>query len=323
MSDLIGERGFVVTPLPVRSAVGRDPRSWLGASVAEDAEETLASLAPHGPVDWLVVDHYGIDARWHHRVRRAAERVLVIDDLADRHLDADLVLDQNVGADTRSYDAVLQRSAVKLLGPRYALVAPAFREARTRKAAADPRDVEEIAAVIALGGTDPDDATSTVLELLLADLRSLRRVDVVIGRAHPNAARVRRICSDLGHATVHVQTTQMPMLLEHAHVAVGAGGSSTWERLCVGVPTLTLPLADNQLPTLAALVRAGLVTTPEGSWEQGDALARTFRRLLHDHDARSELRRRGQALIDGDGAARVVQAMVRLAGAPATSAEPA
>jgi UDP-2,4-diacetamido-2,4,6-trideoxy-beta-L-altropyranose hydrolase len=310
VADLIRDRGFEVLALPERAAPRRDPASWLGTTPEADAAETEEALAPSGPIDWLVVDHYALDASWHARLRGVARRLLVIDDLADRELDADLVLDQNVGAEERPYDAVLRRPATTLLGPRFALLAPAFGQARARKTLATASEVSDLTVLVSLGGTDPEDATSAVLARLAPELGRVRRVDVVIGRAHPDPERVQAACGRIEGASVHVQTARMPELLEGADVAIGAAGSSTWERLCVGVPTLTLPLADNQRPTLDALERDGLVVTPRSDWRRGEALLDAFRGLLEDTRARAELARRGRALVDGAGAARVARAML-------------
>jgi UDP-2,4-diacetamido-2,4,6-trideoxy-beta-L-altropyranose hydrolase len=312
LGGAVAARGFELASLPGAAAPGAEPGTWLGATPEEDAAQTLAASADLHPVDWVVVDHYAIAAPWHRRVRAMAGRVMAIDDLADRPLDADVVLDQGFGAAERPYAAVLERNATLLLGPRYALIARSIREEAGRRTGV-PRPRAAATVLVSLGGTDPQDATSDVLRIAAPALATAGRVDVVIGASHPNVAGVAERCHRLGHATLHVQTPHMARLLGEADLAIGAGGGSTWERMCVGVPAVTLTLADNQAPTVRALAEAGLVVAPGADWRSSDALLHAVETLLDDTERRAELSRSGRRLVDGAGAPRVAAAMV---GAP-------
>ncbi|RME63691.1 MAG: UDP-2,4-diacetamido-2,4,6-trideoxy-beta-L-altropyranose hydrolase, partial [Alphaproteobacteria bacterium] len=120
----IEEAGFPVLSLPKRNDTDDDlaHSHWLGATQADDAKASIAALAGHR-IDWLVVDHYGLDARWESALRRHAHRILAIDDLADRSHDCDLLLDQNFFLDAASrYDGLLPDHCRPLLGPRYAVL---------------------------------------------------------------------------------------------------------------------------------------------------------------------------------------------------------
>jgi UDP-2,4-diacetamido-2,4,6-trideoxy-beta-L-altropyranose hydrolase len=343
VTDLVRQRGFELAQLPGAAELGPDPGTWLGTSVQADAAATVAALADLGPVRWLVADHYAITAAWHRAARARVERIMVIDDVADRPLDADLILDQNFDAPARDYDVVSERPARTLLGPTYALIARAIRRAAERGLTAPPaaasaepsaaassepsaapssepsaapsstqavaRPRSEATVLVSLGGSDPDDATSDALRSAATALASVRRVDVVIGRAHPSPARVAHACAALGNATLHVQTDRMADLLAGADLALGAGGGSTWERLCVGVPSIVLPLAANQLPTLAALHEAGLVVGVDPDWRATGSLQDALERLLDTPGERARMSAAGRRLVDGRGATRVADAM--------------
>ncbi len=134
--DALAADAFATISLPAppndidtgESAAAEDYARWLGVPQHQDAVETLAALSGWRP-DWLVVDHYGLDVDWAQLLRPHVGRILVIDDLANRLHDADLLLDQNYATDgARRYAGLLPASALTLIGPRYALLHPAYAE---------------------------------------------------------------------------------------------------------------------------------------------------------------------------------------------------
>lgn len=308
LAELARARDYQVHELTGAVAPTSDPATWLGTTQEADALDTLHASAAHHPLDWIIVDHYGLDATWHHAVRPAAVGILAIDDLADRPLAADLILDHNYDANTRAYHH-LAPNAKLLLGSRYCLLPKSIRAAGTGvHRSAKPNDQATV--LVSLGGSDPANATAAVLVALHDILATVHHVDVVIGSAHPAPDAVAERCRTLPNATLHVQTERMADLLIDADVAVGAGGTSTWERLFLGVPSIVLPLAPNQVPTLRALVAAGLVLTPAPDWRSGTALADQLSHLLDDRGHRERVARRGQGVIDGRGAERVTNALL-------------
>ena len=132
--DAIRRRGFALDLLPASGAGTIDPgnhSSWLGVSRQRDANETLAAVEAAGGTDWLFADHYGLDSNWHSRMRAADCRIGVIDDLADRQYDCDLLIDQGVADAPRlRYRGRVPLAALLLNGPRFALLRSEFRNAR-------------------------------------------------------------------------------------------------------------------------------------------------------------------------------------------------
>ena len=313
--DIIRARGHRACVLPSHGPLGSEPGSWLPAGPDEDARDTRSALADEAPLDWLVVDHYALGAPWHEAVRSLAQRLLAIDDLADRPLAADLVLNQNYGTDTEAY-AEHSPGATVLAGPAFALLGAQYRSARAQIDSAQggraraPRAGERTNLLISLGGSDPGNATGAVLEALVPLLPVLDHVHVVVGRHQSDLATLRRRCGRHRNLALHVQTDRMAELLLRNDLAIGAGGSSTWERLCLGVPTITLPLADNQRPTARALHQAGLIELAPDDWRAEGALASAVVALASDAARRSELARRGMRLVDGAGAERVANTLL-------------
>ena len=301
-------QGHRLAALPLASAAGEvAPQSaWPPERQLEDAA-ACAGLLHEGDFDWLVADHYGLDRLWESRLRGAAARLMVIDDLARAH-DCDLLLDPNFHPDpTARYATQLDARAIRLLGPAHALLRPEF--ARAREGAA-PRDGEVLRMLVFMGGMDAGNATGLVLRTIERLARTAPALDVVIGAGHPALAQIGAWCAARANATCHVQTGDMAGLLARADMAVGAGGSATWERCALGVPTLALALADNQRPLLASAARRGAVYAPDGGLPDEAVLAVHLQALLDNSALRSHLSREALSLVDGQGTQRVASAML-------------
>jgi UDP-2,4-diacetamido-2,4,6-trideoxy-beta-L-altropyranose hydrolase len=295
----------------VSPGMGDLPHShWLGASQPEDAAQTLASLAGES-WHWMIVDHYALDARWERALRVGGpRRVLVIDDLADRHHECDLLLDQNLypGAEQR-YAGLVPTSCRQLLGPQYALLREEFMAERSRiRARTGPMQ----RLMIFLGGMDAGNRTSRALAgVALAGLGPLSG-DVVIGAQHPAQEAIEWQCEQAGF-TCHRQTARMAEMMAAADLAIGATGSASWERCCLGLPTVGVAIAANQEPIAAGLEAAGAILRVEeapGRMEQGIAAA--LRLLANDAGRRHTMSSEAAKLVDGQGSRRVVEAMTLL-----------
>ncbi len=309
LAEQIKADGFRTIVLEPAQPLLDDPRTWLGTTTEQDARDTFEALKRHAPLDWLIVDHYAIDAAWHVRARATARSIMVIDDLADRTFDAEIIVNQNYGADCSAYRGLVAPTAELLSGVSYALIGHSYRRARSRLERT-PRLPGGRGIIISLGGTDPTNATGEVLRQIAPLIPECDHVDVVIGRHHPDRDGVAQLCASHPNVELHVQVASMVELLVRADVAIGAGGVSTWERMCLGVPTLTLPLAANQVATAAVLARDELVALAPAGWRT-DGLCSALRALLEDGTRRRAFARRGMRLVDGAGAARVADAIER------------
>ncbi|TDR57253.1 UDP-2,4-diacetamido-2,4,6-trideoxy-beta-L-altropyranose hydrolase [Halomonas ventosae] len=267
LCDAIEARGFTVHRLPRMSQGGSatdtddaslDHAHWLGTTWEQDAEacgRLMAQLAP----DWLVVDHYALDSRWESTVLPKQTRLLVIDDLADRPHRADLLLDQNLGRAAEDYAGLLPAECRVMAGPRFALLRPEFEALRERSLARRRRQPGLKRLLITLGGVDKDNATGQVLDTLKAcDLPDDLGITVVMGATAPWLDDVEASASRLPWTTeVVVNISDMARRMAEADLAIGAAGSTSWERCCLGLPTLMLVLAENQRAIARALDKAG------------------------------------------------------------------
>ena len=304
---------LVRLPRPHTAGEAAPQAPWPLARQQEDASATAAllqrattpALTQRGRElkDWLVVDHYGLDYVWETQMRNATQRLMVIDDLARTH-DCDLLLDQNFHPDPNARYAT--GTFITLLGPRYALLRPEFAQARAHVA---PRDGAVGRLLVFMGGMDADNVTGLVLQAITQLNRPALRIDVVIGTNHPAQQAIEAFCESRPGAQCHVQTFDMAGLLARADLAVGAGGSATWERCALGVPTLALALVDNQRELLASAARHGFVYAPDGL-PTAFTLAMHIDALLDNTALRSHLSRTAFALVDGKGAQRVAAALL-------------
>jgi UDP-2,4-diacetamido-2,4,6-trideoxy-beta-L-altropyranose hydrolase len=231
---------------------------WLGVSWQRDAEETVRALDGR-EVDWIVVDHYAIDHRWHREVRSCASRIMVLDDLADRRYQCDILQDQTYGRSEKQYRELVSPSTRLLLGAGNALLRPEF--SRLRRTALEARrkrtGVQRI--LVTMGGVDSANVTSVVLEGLTGvDWPEKPVVDVVLGNGAPHLQEVKAQAEACELSVcVHSNVRNMSELMQQADLAIGAGGSTSWERCCLGLPSLLVELAENQREVVASLDRAG------------------------------------------------------------------
>jgi UDP-2,4-diacetamido-2,4,6-trideoxy-beta-L-altropyranose hydrolase len=317
--EQIAQHGFEVTALPmaapgfVTAPGGPVHASWLDCTAKVDALQTLSAIE-NQRVDWLVADHYAIDATWESLVRPQVLRLMVIDDLADRIHRCDLLLDQNLGRRSGDYAAMVPPSCRVLAGPMYALLRPEFAALReySLRRRSSPR-LQRV--LIAMGGVDRDDATGTVLAALRqGDLPTSCRLTVVMGANAPWLKQVSDLAARLPWPTeVLVSVPDLAQRMADADLSIGAAGGTAWERCCLGLPSLVIVLAENQRASAAALEAAG------AAWLLGDIdtaagkLPAALHRLADGAEVR-KLADAAAAVTDGQGCARVLAEMVARAG---------
>jgi UDP-2,4-diacetamido-2,4,6-trideoxy-beta-L-altropyranose hydrolase len=270
--ELIRQRGFAVTALPAErlqpsantEVVSERSKewahaSWLGCDWRTDAEETIKAVAQYLPagIDWLVVDHYQLDANWERLLRPHTSKILVIDDLANRPHDCDLLLDQNYYRDLeKRYHGLVPSECVMLLGPDYVLLRPEFYLARQSLKVRDG-SIRHI--LIFFGGSDPTNQTQKAIMALQLLGRSDITVDVVIGSANSEQHAIKKMCKQLPNTVFHCQVSNMAELISKADLGIGAGGSAMWERCFLGLPTITVVFAANQERTTEDLAEIGAI----------------------------------------------------------------
>lgn len=280
---------------------------------APDAERTaggdLAALADAEAFDGIVFDHYDL-GETDHRAFAKGRPVLVVDDLADRALGGDIVVDAGPARKAEDYLGLTADETRLLLGPSFAAVRPEFAALRGPALAWRGEPVQRV--LIAMGLTDLDGVTARIVERVRPRLRD-EGIDVVLGAAAPSAPGLTKIARRDPRLLLHVDTPHMARLTAEADIGIGAPGSSTWERCTLGLPSVLVVLADNQRPTASALAERGAALVVDIAAPDFEAdFDRAFGKLLRDAGARRGLAARSAELCDGQGAGRVAEAFLRL-----------
>ncbi len=271
--DIIHQRGYMINALAapvqqaqaaIKNSAATDPNqqelsahtAWLGATWQADAQETAAVLETLKP-DWLVADHYALDQRWEDALTTPYGQLLVIDDLADRPHQCQLLLDQNLGRVSQDYAGLVPAECQVLSGPYYALLRPEY--AMLRSYSLQRRQQPELRCIlVSMGGVDLPNATGQVLQALKAcALPQDCCISVVMGTQAPWLHQVREQARDMPLPTeVLVNISDMAQRMADSDLAIGAAGGTSWERCCLGLPTLLVVLAQNQRSGAFALQQA-------------------------------------------------------------------
>ena len=277
----------------------------VAGSTAQDLTQAVAGER----FDAVVFDHYGLAASDQQAMGKGRP-ALVIDDLADRALVADVVLDAGPTRRASDYDALVPETARLLLGPHYAPVRPEFAALREAALARRGGPVERV--LVSLGLTDVGGITARLVDRIRPKLGAVA-IDVVLGAEAPSLAGLKRLARHDERIGLHVETPDMARLAAEADLAVGAAGSSAWERCVLGLPSLMAVLADNQSDAAGALAEreAALVVDATAAGFE-DAFDRALARLLRDADLRARMAQASAAVCDGLGAARVAEVFLKL-----------
>jgi UDP-2,4-diacetamido-2,4,6-trideoxy-beta-L-altropyranose hydrolase len=280
---------------------------WLGTSQMQDAQATINALSDE-LWDWLIVDHYALDTRWESLLRQTAKKIMVIDDIADRHHNCDLLLDQNFYADMNSrYNYKVPSHCQLLLGPHHALLRDEFRQLQEQ---IKPRSGPVKRILVFFGGVDADNYTGCAIEALSRiDIPDLH-VDVVIGAQHPCREEINATCVQHGFIC-HVQTDRMAGLMAAADLAIGAGGTTTWERFCLGLPSIVISTAANQKRIAEDCCRCGChLYLGDSSEVSSSDISAAIKTAFRTSFLLQHMAEQASIMVDGKGTLRVIQVLV-------------
>lgn len=256
---LVRRNGFQLHILPAAvkladAAAPEDYKSWLGATEEQDATDVILFLKESKP-DWMVVDHYGISEAWHKRLRSHVRKLMVIDDLANRAFDCDLLLNQNLNNDLdQAYFGKTPSGCQLLLGTSFALLQPEY--ARLR-AVVGPRPGPVRRILVYFGGTDPHNLTCMAVRAFLALGRTDIILDVVLPGINPQLEEVHMMAGAFRNIRLHSGLPTLASLMALADLSIGAAGATSWERCCMGLPSVVVLLAQNQIEVARGLQKAG------------------------------------------------------------------
>lgn len=280
---------------------------WLGRSVARDAFETSEVFKREKP-DIIIADHYAIEATWTKIVTDSKIKTVIIDDLANREHFCDILIDQNFGRVPEQYAALVSQKTKTFAGAKYIFIKDDFKKDREavqlNRLNRMPKCLN-----VCMGGMDKDNATYQVLETVTKlDYYQNWTIDVVLRSSSPNAKMLRDyVKNQKRDIHLHLDAENMASLFSKADLAIGAGGVTLWERCCMGLPTVLLTIADNQVPAALAMRGAGALIYAgdirHQNWEY--QLSKKLKNLARNTDKIHEMSRKAFDICDGNGLDRV------------------
>jgi len=316
INQQIKRKGYKVYELPLskkhnfqQNLKGYD--KWLGSTQDIDASETIEVLI-NRKIDWLIVDHYAIDCQWEVKLRPYAKKIMVIDDMANRKHSCDILLDQTYLRKQRDYRGLVPRSCKLLLGTEFALLRPEF--ALYRKKALQFREehygINNV--LVAMGGMDDENITSKILDAIaLLESNISITVTVVLAAGAPHLQNIKKnLHKYIFPINIFSNVSNMAELMLNADLAIGAGGTTSWERCCLGLPTILIVLSENQNKIGENLANIGAVITLHKNNKIEEAVSQSINTLIKDNKKYIDMSHIAAEVCDGNGTKRTVKQMM-------------
>ena len=309
----IQQKGFTthILPSPQQKLIHKsDYASWLGDSQINDAKQSLSFLQKDEPY-LLIVDHYGIDTIWETLIRPHVTWLTVIDDLANRKHLCDILVDQNWYAKKTKtrYANLVPEHCNCLLGPQYSLLTPEYANFASL---VPPHKGILQRILVFLGGSDPDNVTGKIIQSLMSPIFRHLIVDIVIGINHPCKEEIELQAEQRAYTYVHYNLPSLAGLMIQSDLMIGAGGSTTWERLCLGTPSLTVTIADNQREYTKALSVEGYISyLGDISSLTPSSIAHTLELIIKQPQKLQEQSNKGKKLVPGNGSQMVTKELLK------------
>lgn len=300
ISQLVKKNGFKVHHL--------DKKLTISKSSIKDAEQTIKIINKNSKIlPYLIIDHYDLDIKWEKRLREFVNKIIVIDDLADRKHDCDLLIDQNFYNNLKNrYNKLLSKRTVKLLGPKYAMLRDEF--FKFRKKVKPRKKFRKL--LISFGGTDSTNETRKVLKSIkFLKNEKLERVHVIFGGANKN--EIKKLCQPIPNVKLHSNVKNIAEFMYNSDFAIGAGGSTIWERFCLGLPTYVSVVALHQKETTDALAKKECLI----NMGMADIITvKRYAKILDNIDKKKLYRisKNSLKIVDGKGTTRVANHIRKL-----------
>lgn len=287
--------------------LGYKPDNPLIATWQPDLEETIEIFKKEQP-DMVLVDNYFLGYEWENGIRPYVKKIMVTDDYLNRKHDCDIFLNQNFPASERGeLDKFLPQNCIQILGPEYAILRSEFLEAKRKELPLE--SFNNI--LISFGGTDNFNLSEKILDFFIGNKKySNAKINCVVGWQNHNKEKIKQLCDANNNFYYHCQINYMARLMEDADLCIGAGGSSSWERLYMGVPSIIVSLAENQ-DGICNWLHSRKLSYFMGQAENFSykALNDAMEKIISDESWKIAIITLGKNTVDGNGANRIVQAI--------------
>lgn len=277
---------------------------WIGESLEEDLKNTNAFIDRIGGCDLFIVDHYAIDSEYEKKIK--AGKIMVIDDLANRRHFCDILIDQNITADEKIYSSLLDKKSHLLMGPSFALLREEFKSLRSK---VDPRhfDRQTRSILVFFGGADSE-GLSLRFASIMGELLNKYEFHFVLKKTHRDFADLNQILLSHPHCTLHSFVENFGELMLKMDLFIGAGGTTSWERASLGVASVLVAVAENQMGNCKRLHETdNCYFIGRSSDLQSEDWLRFFAQIVSDESLWYRLRKNSFALVDALGTQRVAE----------------
>ena len=314
---LIIEAGHALRMLPtVSSGMKRNEgmgtcAHWLQAPWKVDAEQTLENIRDLGEIEWLIIDHYALDIHWEKELRPLVKYILVLDDLADRKHDCDILVDEMVVRKPDEYKDLVPSHCRVLTGARYTILREEFSRLRMSSIERRLKEKRVRRLLVILGSGSPENLLIEAVSAIADNLSEDMIVDIALGAMQISNAGKSRIKAILGKRGVfHDFSASVARLMHDADIAVGASGMAAYERCCMGLPSIQFVQAENQIVTAEYFHRAGAALTIDANSPSFfQDLKRAVRGLMENKHLRRKMVVQAADIVDGLGTRRIREAM--------------
>lgn len=288
-----------------------DYKTWLGASEEIDVSQFLSYFGSSSN-NVIIADHYGIGEIWTSHAKNRGHKVIAFDDMAEQRLNTDVLINQNLGWKDEHYSGLVKPHTKLLLGPKYAVLAENYASVRELLVRDFDRDTG-LKVLISLGGSDAFNVSKKIVVALLPILNeSDCTITIVVGALNPNQKSLEKLCSrSAGKIKLLYGKSNLAEAYASSDFAIGSVGGSSWERCCLGLPTILVPVADNQIPAAKTLNLAGAGILVKASGEHFESeLCEAFKKMCKSK-LRLAVSRNAMQICDGNGAERVCDEIIK------------
>ena len=259
--------------------------------------------------NFLLIDHYNVDSNFESSLKNTFEKIFVIDDLANRKHDCDLLIDQNYYRDlNQRYEKLIQNGTITLLGPKYAIIRPEFRKIN-KKAIKKNSQIKKI--LVSFGGSDPTNECKKALDALCSIENSKFEIVVVAGIYNHKFEQLKKLYEKYSNIKIYRHVNDLSRLMLNSDLFIGAGGTTTWERFYMGLPSIVTIISDDQresiefLSDMGHIINLGLAK---------NVTSKTYVQTLQkpNFDLVYNMSLHNQKLVDGNGSNRIKKQIIEL-----------
>ena len=313
LNNKIVDLGHDLKLLPTNKILNKyhPEEEWVKKDQINDCE--MAIDVCQSFYDLVIIDHYGLSIFWEKHSKKFAKKILVIDDLLTRKHKCDFFLNQNLGFEISDYNLLINNSCISFFGPQYAILREEFTKSKDsslrRKESKTKNKI-----MISMGGADVDNVTKKILQIIgKLNLQTSFEIDVILGSANPWIKEVALFLKELKVNTkLHIDTQEISQIMSESDIAIGAGGSTSWERCCLGLPSIIISLAENQIAISKSLHACGAALYIGGLNQNNfdSKLVNAINTLLTDSILYEKMSRKSASIVDGHGTDKLIESLI-------------